>query len=62
MSVSLQSGWSELLGVRGARLMGRAVRSATGVRTSYLSDLWVWDTLNYKWYQIEHSAVDRKPG
>jgi hypothetical protein len=37
-------------------------RFATGVRTSYLSDLWVWDTLNYKWYQIEHSAVDRKPG
>lgn len=34
----------------------------TGIRTSYLADLWVWDTLNCKWHQIEHSAVDRKPG
>mgnify|MGYP001563692267 FL=1 len=34
----------------------------TGVRTSYLSDLWVWDTLEYKWHQIDISDVDRKPG
>ena len=34
----------------------------TGIRTSYLSDLWVWDTLEYKWHQIEISDVDRKPG
>lgn len=34
----------------------------TGIRTSYLSDLWVWDTLEYKWHQIEIADVDRKPG
>ncbi|KAK4705245.1 hypothetical protein P7C70_g960, partial [Phenoliferia sp. Uapishka_3] len=34
----------------------------TGIRTSYLSDLWVWDTLEYKWHQIEIKDVDRKPG
>lgn len=34
----------------------------TGIRTSYLCDLWVWDTLEYKWHQIEISDVDRKPG
>ncbi|SGY45982.1 BQ5605_C001g00367 [Microbotryum silenes-dioicae] len=34
----------------------------TGIRTSYLGDLWVWDTLNCRWHQIEIGQVDRKPG
>ncbi|SCV74046.1 BQ2448_6478 [Microbotryum intermedium] len=34
----------------------------TGIRTSYLGDLWVWDTLNCRWRQIEIGQVDRKPG
>lgn len=34
----------------------------TGYRTTYLGDLWMWDTLNMKWTQIEISDLDRKPG
>lgn len=36
--------------------------SDTGIRTSYLSDLWAWDTNEYRWHQIEISDVERKPG
>ncbi|KAM0751250.1 galactose oxidase [Meredithblackwellia eburnea MCA 4105] len=34
----------------------------TGIRTSYLADLWVFDTLEYKWQQIELSDFMQKPG
>ena len=33
----------------------------TGVRTTYLDDLWVFDTLDFKWRKIEFSPIDRKP-
>ncbi|GAA6060520.1 hypothetical protein JCM10212_005601 [Sporobolomyces blumeae] len=33
----------------------------TGVRTSYLNDLWVWSLTDYRWHQIEMREVDRKP-
>ncbi|KAK4047007.1 Kelch repeat-containing protein 3 [Microbotryomycetes sp. JL201] len=33
----------------------------TGIRTSYLADLWVWDTQNYRWHQIEFGELERKP-
>ncbi|KAI5479162.1 Kelch repeat containing protein [Pseudohyphozyma bogoriensis] len=34
----------------------------TGIRTSYLSDLWVFDTNEYRWNQIEFSEHVQKPG
>lgn len=33
----------------------------TGVRTSYLQDLWVFDTLEYKWHEIKQNDL-RRPG
>ncbi|KAL1410610.1 Kelch repeat-containing protein 3 [Vanrija albida] len=33
-----------------------------GVKTNYLSDLWIFDTTTYKWTQIEHIDKDRAPG
>lgn len=33
-----------------------------GIRTSYLSDLWLFDTDTYKWKQIEMRDTDRAPG
>ncbi|KAJ9100983.1 hypothetical protein QFC19_005379 [Naganishia cerealis] len=34
----------------------------TGVKTSYLSDLWIFDTETYKWKEVEMKATDRAPG
>ncbi|KAI5450644.1 Kelch repeat-containing protein 3 [Naganishia albida] len=34
----------------------------TGVKTSYLSDLWVFDTETYKWKEVDQKATDRVPG
>ncbi|GAA6002432.1 hypothetical protein JCM10207_001116 [Rhodosporidiobolus poonsookiae] len=34
----------------------------TGIRTSYLDDLWVWSLSDYRWHQIEFGAVERRPG
>ncbi|KAL7420613.1 Kelch repeat-containing protein 3 [Cryptotrichosporon argae] len=33
-----------------------------GIKTNYLSDLWIFDTETYKWTQIEHIDKDRTPG
>ncbi|WFC97956.1 Kelch repeat-containing protein 3 [Malassezia yamatoensis] len=33
----------------------------TGVRTSYLQDLWLFDTLNYKWHEVKQNDL-RRPG
>lgn len=33
----------------------------TGIRTSYLQDLWVFDTLEYKWHEIKQNEL-RRPG
>ncbi|GAA5846086.1 hypothetical protein JCM9279_004781 [Rhodotorula babjevae] len=33
----------------------------TGVRTTYLNDLWAWSLTDYRWYKVEFSEVDRKP-
>ncbi|GAA5840259.1 hypothetical protein JCM3766R1_001441 [Sporobolomyces carnicolor] len=33
----------------------------TGIRTSYLNDLWCWSLTDYRWHQIEMREVDRKP-
>ncbi|BEJ13263.1 hypothetical protein CspHIS471_0304370 [Cutaneotrichosporon sp. HIS471] len=33
-----------------------------GVRTNYLSDLWVFDMDTFRWHQIEHIDKDRAPG
>ena len=33
-----------------------------GIRTNYLSDLWVFDTQELKWKQIEHILPDQAPG
>ncbi|GAA5907738.1 Kel3p [Sporobolomyces salmoneus] len=33
----------------------------TGIRTSYLNDLWCWSLTDYRWHQIEMKEVDRKP-
>ena len=32
-----------------------------GIRTSYLQDLWVFDTLEYKWHEIKQNDL-RRPG
>ena len=32
-----------------------------GVRTTYLSDLWVWDTTTYHWHEIVIRDTDRRP-
>lgn len=32
-----------------------------GVRTNYLQDLWVFDTQEYKWQQVEFKDNERKP-
>ncbi|KAL4247565.1 Kelch domain-containing protein [Abortiporus biennis] len=32
-----------------------------GIRTNYLNDLWIFDTQEYKWKQIEFKDADRKP-
>lgn len=32
------------------------------ISANYLSDLWIFDTENYKWHQIEHIDKDRAPG
>ncbi|GAA5949051.1 hypothetical protein JCM21900_003188 [Sporobolomyces salmonicolor] len=34
----------------------------TGIRTSYLNDLWCWSLTDYRWHEIKFGAVDRKPG
>ena len=33
----------------------------TGVRTTYLQDLWVFDTLEYKWKEIKQNDLRRPP-
>ncbi|TNY22711.1 hypothetical protein DMC30DRAFT_123277 [Rhodotorula diobovata] len=33
----------------------------TGIRTTYLNDLWAWSLTDYRWYPIEISAAERKP-
>ncbi|GAA5942493.1 hypothetical protein JCM10213_004792 [Rhodosporidiobolus nylandii] len=33
----------------------------TGIRTNYLSDLWVWSLSEYRWTQIEFGLNERKP-
>ncbi|KDQ12099.1 hypothetical protein BOTBODRAFT_176632 [Botryobasidium botryosum FD-172 SS1] len=32
-----------------------------GIRTNYLNDLWLFDTQEYKWRQVELREIDRKP-
>ncbi|EJF56876.1 galactose oxidase [Dichomitus squalens LYAD-421 SS1] len=32
-----------------------------GIKTNYLNDLWIFDTQEYKWRQIEFRDTDRKP-
>ncbi|KAI1784172.1 galactose oxidase [Ganoderma leucocontextum] len=32
-----------------------------GIKTNYLNDLWLFDTQEYKWRQIEFRDADRKP-
>ncbi|GAA5977570.1 hypothetical protein JCM11641_006867 [Rhodosporidiobolus odoratus] len=33
----------------------------TGVRTTYLQDLWCWSLSDYRWHQIEFGLNERKP-
>ncbi|WVO12937.1 hypothetical protein L204_100546 [Cryptococcus depauperatus] len=33
-----------------------------GIKTNYLSDLWIFDTEEFKWKQIEYMDKDRAPG
>ncbi|GAA5857490.1 hypothetical protein JCM8547_009299 [Rhodosporidiobolus lusitaniae] len=33
----------------------------TGIRTTYLNDLWVWSLTDYRWTQIEFGPTERKP-
>lgn len=32
-----------------------------GIRTSYLGDLWIWDTQEYRWHEVQIRDTDRKP-
>ncbi|KAI8972871.1 galactose oxidase [Trametes punicea] len=32
-----------------------------GIKTNYLNDLWIFDTQEYKWRQIEFKETDRRP-
>lgn len=32
-----------------------------GIRTTYLSDLWLWDTMEYRWHEVQIREMDRKP-
>ena len=32
-----------------------------GIRTTYLSDLWLWDTMEYRWHEVQIRELDRKP-
>ena len=32
-----------------------------GVRTTYLSDLWLWDTTDYRWHEVVIRDTDRRP-
>ncbi|KAI0760692.1 hypothetical protein C8Q74DRAFT_246837 [Fomes fomentarius] len=32
-----------------------------GIKTNYLNDLWIFDTQEYKWKQIDFKDADRKP-
>ncbi|KAH9848749.1 hypothetical protein C2E23DRAFT_842407 [Lenzites betulinus] len=32
-----------------------------GIKTNYLNDLWLFDTQEYKWKQVELKATERKP-
>lgn len=32
-----------------------------GIRTSYLGDLWIWDTSEYRWHEVQIRDADRKP-
>lgn len=32
-----------------------------GIRTTYLSDLWLWDTLEYRWHEVVIRDADRRP-
>jgi hypothetical protein len=32
-----------------------------GVRTNYLSDLWIWDSQEYRWHEVVIRDTDRKP-
>ncbi|KAL7277101.1 hypothetical protein ACG7TL_008946 [Trametes sanguinea] len=32
-----------------------------GIKTNYLNDLWIFDTQEYKWKQIEFKETDRRP-
>lgn len=34
----------------------------TGIRTTYLQDLWIWDTQEYRWHEVLIRDVDRRPG
>ena len=33
----------------------------TGVRTTYLQDLWIFDTYEYRWYEIKQNDLRRPP-
>ncbi|GAA5842487.1 hypothetical protein JCM11251_007329 [Rhodosporidiobolus azoricus] len=33
----------------------------TGIRTTYLGDLWMWSLTDYRWVQIEFAVTERKP-
>ena len=32
-----------------------------GIRTTYLSDLWLWDTTEYRWHEVTIRDSDRRP-
>ncbi|KWU46103.1 galactose oxidase, partial [Rhodotorula sp. JG-1b] len=33
----------------------------TGIRTTYLNDLWAWSLTDFRWHKVEFSELDRKP-
>ncbi|GAA6027287.1 hypothetical protein JCM8097_002560 [Rhodosporidiobolus ruineniae] len=33
----------------------------TGIRTTYLNDLWCFSLTDYRWHQVEFAATERKP-
>ncbi|BGP56211.1 hypothetical protein JCM8202_002102 [Rhodotorula sphaerocarpa] len=33
----------------------------TGIRTTYLNDLWAWSLTDFRWHKVEFSDLDRKP-
>ncbi|BGP24519.1 Kelch repeat-containing protein 3 [Rhodotorula toruloides] len=33
----------------------------TGIRTTYLNDLWAWSLTDFRWHKVEFSELERKP-